>query len=180
VRTEVTISTSMTESPTLRPRRSPRRDSSPRRSWLATFLLLNLLPLGALGVTGVLWAQGKIQLRELPKGLTSNLIGFGVGVTALALVASLSLPVAHRSTKALERAWREGFQVLSGKLLGSRVGCFLRIPFVALGWILAWLSRAVLIGLSFALIAVCIVFLVRVFVPDFAEPLASRLLAIGR
>lgn len=138
---------------------------------------MNVIPL-AVGIgLWVLHAQGKIEFKELPAGFTTNAVVAGGALLALALVASASLPVAHGWVRSVEGTMRLHSDRLIGRAEGSRIVALLSLPFLFLGYVLAWPIRAVLIVLSFALIAVVGIFVVRMARPDFLEEWIQKVIA---
>jgi len=136
---------------------------------IGIFLLVNMLPLGVGGWLLFRHLRGDLPPIELPEGSTFNLQALAACLLALILVASLSLPVAHRIVKRVEAALR---WARDGLLLRNRRAFFpalLGLPFLALSWIVAALVRLVLLLLALALILLTILFVARLFEPDLLQ-----------
>jgi hypothetical protein len=159
---------------------SRRRPARSLRRALGLFLLANILPIVALGWIAIQHARGEFEIRALPPGTTETLIVLGVAVVLLFLVASVSLPAAHRVVTELEcyMAYRKA--ILFGHTPGSRLLSLLLLPLLPIPYLVAWPIRLVLILISLALIAVILVFLVRLFRPDFLQDWIERGLAALR
>jgi len=151
-----------------RSQRSRSSRSGPGRL-LGLFLLANLLPLAGLAYLGLRWLRGDRPEIDLPEGTGANLGVLGGGRVLLLLAASVSLPNAHRATRRLHAVLRRRVAILMGRERGSRLlSVLLYVPLV-LAYALAALVRFVLIVLSLAILAVCVVFIVRLLEPGFAQ-----------
>lgn len=151
--------------------RVERRQARPLRR----FLLLNILPLGAIATVGVLWYRGIIEVdRFLPPGADENLIAIFVSIGILFVVASLSLPAAHAVVKGVDSSFARRTRILAGNEEGSRIGALLLSPLLTVAYLIAWPLRFLLMVLSLLLIAVIIVFMVRLFQPEFAQSWVDR------
>lgn len=155
------------------------------------FLLGNVLPLGAIITLGVLWHRGVIDFKEiLPPGADQNLVVLIVCIALLFVVASISLPAAHAVVKAVDASFQRRASVLAGGKRrdpdesesddgsveghGSKLGALFTTPFFAMIYVIAWPIRFVLILASFGLLAVSIVFTVRLFDPEFLQAWVDR------
>ena len=156
--------------------RPGRRQPAPSRV-LWTFLLANILPLIALIVIGVLWMRGEIQIEEAPEGSGFNFAVLGGALVALVLVASLSLPAAHRGVTAAETLWGRRTAILLGRERGSRWCSLFLYPPIAAMWLLAWPVRFILIVIAIALLAVVAVFATRQFQPGFLQEQIDQIIA---
>ena len=136
---------------------------------LRMVLLWNLLPLVVLSALGVMWLRGEIQIEALPEGSGFNLGVLGGALVLLLLVASLSLPAAHGAVKRCQQGLAHRRAILAGKAEGSRVASLGLILMGYPAYLLGILIRLVLILLSFALIAIVLVFGVKLFKPEFLE-----------
>ena len=149
-------------------RRAPApRSRAPRakkRRPLLRFVLGNGIPLVAFGVVAVLWWQGKLDDSYLPAGADENVVGLGIALAFLFIVASVSLPAAHAVVKMANRRPEDPASLKSRALA----------PFRALVFAVAWPARLLLVILTFALLALTIVFMVRLFQPTFLEPWFDR------
>jgi hypothetical protein len=142
-----------------------------------TFLLANILPLIALVVIGVLWMRGEIRVGQVPEGTGFNFAVLGGALVALVLVASFSLPAAHRGVTAAETLWGRRTAILLGREPGSRWCSLLLYPPIAATWLLAWPVRFILIVIAIALLAVIAIFATRLFQPAFLQEQIDRVLA---
>lgn len=158
------------------PSKSKRRPRSPARA-LGLFLLLNIIPLGAGAVLFVLWQRGEIVIEQPPPGFGLNLAVAGGAIALLFLSASGMLPVAHGAVKGARAGRRESVAVLKGQGEGSKFLALLAWPAHALVTLIAWPIRFLLIVLSFALIGVVVVFLIRCAQPEFLEEPIQRVLS---
>ncbi len=159
------------------PRPKPVRKSRTLGQRLGFFLLLNLIPIGVSAYLLIRYWRGEIAFTGLPPGFTTNAaVAFGA-LVLLVLVASLSLPAAHGAVKGIEATWRGALLVLGGKAPGNRFLALLALPPLAVAWMLAWPVRAVLILASFALIAVVVVFVIRLAKPEFLQEWVDRALS---
>ena len=66
---------------------------------------------------------------------------------------------------------------LSGRESGSKFLALLALPFLFLAYLVMWFTRLVLTLLSFALIAVIVVFMIRLFQPEFLNEHLEKVLA---
>ncbi len=162
------------------------------------FVLGNVLPLGIVITLGVLWYRGVIDFEEiLPPGADENLVALIVCIALLFVVASISLPAAHAVVKAADASFQRRASVLGGGGRrdrsvdvpesdgeeddatdggDSKLGALFTTPVFAAIYVIAWPIRFVLMLASFALLAVSIVFTVRLFDPDFLQAWVDRFL----
>jgi len=152
--------------------RVPRRKKRPLRR----FVLMNALPLAAFAALAVLWFQGRIPLEKLPPGTDENLVAALVCIAALFVVASLSLPVTHAVVKHSHDEFHRRKDVITGKEEGSRLGALASSPLLMAAYVIAWPLRLVLILLSLSILAVTVVFLVRLIEPTFLQAWIDRVL----
>lgn len=144
---------------------------------LGFFLLLNILPLGF-----GLWLlyrhlSGELPPLDVPAGFTFNLQVLGGTLLALVLVASLSLPAAHRAVRGTERTMINRRALLMGRARGSRLLSLLLLPPLALFWALGATARMILVFTALFLIAVTLVFMARLFRPDLLQGPLEQILA---
>ena len=140
------------------------------------FLLINMIPLGV----GV-WLlfrhlTGDLPPIELPEGTGFNLAVLGGALVALILVASLSLPAAHRAVKGTASGLSRSRAILAGREKGMRLVALPAMPFLALVWSLCTTVRTILALTAVTLIAVTIVFLIRLFKPDLLQGMIEQVL----
>jgi len=146
---------------------------------LGIFLLINILPLG--GAVWFLWRylQGDLPDIQLPSGWPFNLSVLGGGLLALVLVASLSLPAAHRAVQGTSRRLGYLKAVLGGRAEGSRLIALLLLPPIWLAWVLVWIVRSLLLLGALALIALSVLFMIRLFNPDFCQAWIDKAIHLG-
>jgi len=142
------------EAPTPRAR-GPR---AKKRRPILRFVLSNGIPLAVFGTLAVLWWQGKLDESTLPAGADENVVGLGIALAALFVVAS------HAVVKMAERR-PEGPPDWKSRALA---------PLRAAVFVIAWPLRLGLVILTFLLLALTIVFMVRLFEPAFLEPWFER------
>ncbi|MFH2000760.1 MAG: hypothetical protein ABIK28_13845 [Planctomycetota bacterium] len=141
------------------------------------FCLLNLIPLVAAIVLGILWYRGDIVFNRLPEGTGTTLLVIAGLIVVLFLVASVSFPIAHDTVKALQASLRRHHAVMKGEAEGIRFLTFLQYPFLWIFILLARVVRIFLILLSLALIAATLLLCVRLFDPDFLKEWIDRILS---
>jgi len=141
---------------------------------LRALLLMNLIPLLVLGYLLVLRVRGEVEPLTLPSGAGRTLL-FLLGVLFLViLVATVSLPAAHRIVKGLESGMGLRRRILAGEEEGSRLGALAVLPGQALVYALAWPLRVGLVLVTFVLLAAFGVLCIRVVVPDFLDEWVTR------
>ncbi len=145
---------------------------------IRALLLMNILPVIAGLVLLYYWQRGEIERIRIPEGVTSTLAVLGVDLVLLILVASLSLPAAHRAVKALGESWGTRKATIRGEVPGSKFGSALVLPFVGGTYLIVWPIRFGLILISLALIGVFLVFCVRIFEPVFLQEWVDRALSL--
>jgi len=164
--------------------RSARRAKKATRSFggaLGLLLLMNIIPLIVLAVVGVKYAQGEIEIQadQIPEGMGHTLAWVGGVFVALLLVASVSLPAAHDGVKAVQGQLNRGGKVLRGEEEGSKVMVVLTWPFLASLQLLGSIARFALIVLSFALIALLVLFVARLNWPELGQDQIDEVLKWG-
>lgn len=133
------------------------------------FLLANILPLGIAVYLLVRYLQGDLPELQLAEGTGQNLAVLGVALLLLILVASFSLPTAHRTTKRIEALLRWRVAILTGRAHGSRLASLLLYLPLLTVYVLMALLRFSLTVLALGILAVCIIFIVRLLDPDFLQ-----------
>lgn len=153
-----------------RARRAAKKPRSLART-LGMLLLVNIVPVIVLAVLAVQYMNGEIEIKEdqIPEGTTQTLIWVGGILVALFLVASLSLPAAHDGVKAVQAQLKKSGAVMRGEAEGSKFLVILGWPFLALLQLLGAMARFILIVLSFALIALLVIFLARLKWPGLCQ-----------
>ncbi|NRA94961.1 MAG: hypothetical protein HRU14_02005 [Planctomycetes bacterium] len=164
--------------------RSAQRTKKKTRSFggtLGLLLLMNIIPLIILAVVGVKYAQGEIEIQEdqIPEGMGQTFAWVGGVFVALLLVASVSLPAAHDGVKAVQGQLSRGRKVLRGEEEGSKVTVVLAWPFLVFLQGLGSIARFALIVLSFALIALLVLFVARLNWPELGQDQIDAVLKWG-
>ncbi len=137
-------------------------------SVLGLFLLLNLAPIAGVVYAAFKWTRGELPLDQLPRGMAAHIGAIAVAIALLFVFARWSLPVVHRVVKFAEGGTRLRRQVMDRDAKGNPVRAALALPFYWLLWIVAYPIRFVLMAMSFVLIAVVVIGIVRFFRPEFA------------
>ncbi len=165
------------------PRTARRAKKKPRSlgKTLGLLLLVNIVPLIVLTVLAVMYARGEIEIQEdqIPEGMGQTLAWVGGIFVALLLVASVSLPAAHDGVKAVQGQLRRGGRVMRGEEEGSKAMVVLAWPFLSLLLLLGSVARFALIVLSFALIALLVLFVARLKWPDLGQEQIDLVLQWG-
>ena len=133
------------------------------------FLLLNAIPI--LGFSWVAWkvSRGEASLDDLPAGLGRNGLYFAVTVTALFFVVSLLLPAVHGPARGLRASLRRSAEIRSQCGFPRLVLELLLWPIRQILYVGLWLLRAICFLASFALIALALLFVVRLFQDGFGD-----------
>lgn len=133
------------------------------------FCLLNLIPLAAVIVLGILWYRGDIVFNQLPEG-TGATLGILAGLlVVIFLVASFSIPISHDAVKAVGLALSRKRAIIKGQEEGSRILAVLLFPFNWIFLLFTALLRMLLMLLALVLMGVFGIFCVRLFKPEFLQ-----------
>ncbi len=149
-------------------------------SVLGLFLLLNVAPIAGVAYAAFKWTRGELPLDRIPRGMGAHIGAIAVAILLLFVFARWSLPVVHRVVKFAEGGMSLRRQVMDRDAKGNPVRAALALPFYWLLWIVAYPVRFVLMTISFVLIAVVVVGLVRFYDPNFAAAWGVPVLMTSR